>query len=391
MVWKLLRKNISAAQIAGYALANLVGLAIVLCAIRLYSDASGAYDDSDSFISKDYLIISRQVTSGAALGLGGDTRFSADDVRALEQQPWTRAVGAFTAASFSVSASLDMGGRGMSTSLFLESIPDRFLDVRPDQWQWQPGQPVPVIISKDYLTLYNFGFATTRGLPQLSEGIVGSVPLRLTLSGDGQTATLPARIVGFSSRLNTIAVPGVFMDWANARFGGDGQAPAPSRLIVEVSSPGDPAIDRYMASHGYEVAGDKADNGRASYFLTLLTTVVVAIGGVISLLAFFILTLSIFLLLQKNREKLHRLMMLGYSPAQVSRPYCVMVLAVNGVILVLALAVMFAAQSWWQPRLQAIGLHPGSPWPAVVTALAVTTLLTVTNLLTIRRLTRRAF
>ena len=34
IVWLLLRRNISAGQIAGYALANFIGLAIVLCAIQ---------------------------------------------------------------------------------------------------------------------------------------------------------------------------------------------------------------------------------------------------------------------------------------------------------------------------------------------------------------------
>lgn len=389
MVWKLLRKNISAGQIAGYALANLIGLAIVVCAIRFYSDVNMAYSDEDSFVSKDYMIISRPVSTMNTLGLSRSDGFSSSELSALERQPWVRRVGAFTSAAFSVQASVDFGGSGMSSALFLESIPDDFLDVDTDMWQWQPGQPVPVIISKEYLALYNFGFAATRGLPQISEGVMGSVPLTLVLDGRGERAAVPARIVGFSSRLNTIAVPESFMVRANERFGGP--VADPSRLIVEVSRPGDPAIDRYMQSHGYEVAGDKADNGRASYFLTLLTTVVTAVGAVISLLAFFILTLSILLLLQKNRSKLSDLMMLGYTPWQTARPYCVMVGIVNAVILVAALGVMWGASSWWESRLAEIGVGAGSAVPATVTAVAVMTAVTAANILVIRRMTGRAF
>ncbi len=33
LVWRLLRENISVAQIAGYAVANLVGLSIVMIAV----------------------------------------------------------------------------------------------------------------------------------------------------------------------------------------------------------------------------------------------------------------------------------------------------------------------------------------------------------------------
>lgn len=60
IVWRLLRKNISAAQIAGYAIANLVGLSIVLTAIQFYRDVNSLWSKEDSFISKDYMIISKK-------------------------------------------------------------------------------------------------------------------------------------------------------------------------------------------------------------------------------------------------------------------------------------------------------------------------------------------
>ena len=56
-VWRLLRHNISVGQLAGYAIANLVGLAIVLTAVQFYRDVTTVWDTEDSFISRDYLII----------------------------------------------------------------------------------------------------------------------------------------------------------------------------------------------------------------------------------------------------------------------------------------------------------------------------------------------
>lgn len=81
--------------------------------------------------------------------------------------------------------------------------------------------------------------------------------------------------------------------------GEHGGATAPSRLIVEVDNPGDPVAERYLADHGIEVAGDKLAGGRSAYFFTVVTGVVVAVGAVISVLALFILLLSIYLLMQK--------------------------------------------------------------------------------------------
>lgn len=389
IAWRLLRRNISAGQIIGYALANFVGLAIILTAVKFYNDLNSTYssDGNDSFISRDYSIISKRVTGlGDFLGQGENADFSADEIADIEAQPWARRVGRFTAAAFNVYASVDMAGRSISTALFLESIPTEYFDVSPRGWDYTPGSgdPVPVVISKDYLTLYNFGFAASRGMPQVSEEVIGMIPLRLSLSGAGRQQWVNARIVGFSSRLNTIAVPESFMTWANATFA-DGLLPRPSRLIVELTRPGDPEAKAYMDRHGYEVAGDKVDSGRAAYFLSVVTTVVIAIGAVISLLAFFILTLSIYLLLQKNRDKIHDLMQLGYSPSMVARYYYIIVAATNAAVLVAAVIVMLTASRMWDKPLETIGVTPASPMTAILTGVAITLLITLGNIVAISR------
>lgn len=251
VVWRLLRRNVSVSQIVGYALANLVGLSIVLTAIQFYNDINQVWEEEDSFFSKDYLIISKRVSGVNTLF--GNTAFSERDIEDIKSQPWTRKVGKFTAAAFDVRASINLGGHGVSSALFLESIPDDFFDIKPDDWGFTPGQrEVPIILSKDYLALYNFGFATTRGLPQLSESTIGKVPLKLYLSraSDNATEVYAARIVGFSSRMNTIAVPQDFLEWANDRYATD-KNKMPSRLIIEVNSPGNPDITSYLEQNNY--------------------------------------------------------------------------------------------------------------------------------------------
>lgn len=393
MVWKLLRKNISVGQIAGYALANLVGLAIVLTAIRFYSDVSATFQDEDSFVRTDYLIISKPVRLAAVLGSNRSASFTDADVSQLRQQPWVKRVGKFQPANFDVSASVEMAGRHMSTAMFFEAIPDEFYDVKPDEWQWSPGQTdIPVILSKDYLALYNFGFAAPRGMPQLSEDLITKIPLTIHIVGNGQYAQFTAHIVGFSSRLNTIAVPQSFMDWANRRYT-DPQRAAEnsSRLIVEVNSPGDPAIQQYFDANGIEVAGDRGNNSRTIYLMTVITTIVVVVGIIICILAFFILMLSIYLLIQKSRDKLRDLMLLGYSPGQICRCYYRLVGLVNLGILLAATGIMLAAAHLWRPSLEALDISTGSSAPALLWGAALMTAVTALNFLTIRRLVRRCF
>ena len=94
IVWRLLRRNISGGQIAGYALANLVGLAIVLTAIQFYRDVTTVWEDEDSFISEDYMIISKKVNGlGSFLGgsgAGSPTVFSEEEIADIASHPWAR-------------------------------------------------------------------------------------------------------------------------------------------------------------------------------------------------------------------------------------------------------------------------------------------------------------
>lgn len=391
VVWRLLRRNVSVSQIVGYALANLVGLSIVLTAIQFYNDINQVWEEEDSFFSKDYLIISKRVSGVNTLF--GNTAFSERDIEDIKSQPWTRKVGKFTVAAFDVRASINLGGHGVSSALFLESIPDDFFDIKPDDWGFTPGQrEVPIILSKDYLALYNFGFATTRGLPQLSESTIGKVPLKLYLSraSDNATEVYAARIVGFSSRMNTIAVPQDFLEWANDRYATD-KNKMPSRLIIEVNSPGNPDITSYLEQNNYEVAGDKVDNGKASYFLSIITAVVVSVGIIICILAFFILMLSIYLLLQKNKEKLHDLMLLGYSPSQVARYYYQLVGLVNVGVLAFAIIILLVATMLWRAPLDELGVEGASLLPSIIIGVVIVGIITIGNFVAITRNVKNNF
>lgn len=391
LVRRLLRRNVSVAQTCGYAFASLVGLSIVLCAIQFYRDASGIFGADGSVSSRDFMVVSKQIGFNDR-----NTVFTPDEIADLKAQPWVKAVGEFTASRFKAAISLDFAGRGLASETFFESLPAEFFDKLPADWGFDPADgaeaDVPIVLSRDYLSLYNFGFAATRGLPTLRENEIGMIPLTLTLRGrDGQTAVMRGHIAGFSSRINTIAVPEEFMHWANERFAPGSAQEAPSRLVIETDKPGDPAIARYLDINGLDIAGDKIDNSAAAYMLRLFTGIVLAVGAIISVLAFFILLLSIFLLLQKNRGKLRQLMLLGYSPAEVARPYIHMVVAVNAAILAGGCIVAVLAAGIWRAALATVGATPTSIWPTVMAGATLMAIVSVLSVVSIRSRVRRDF
>ncbi len=385
IIWKLLRQHISKGQLIGFAIANLIGLTIVLLAVQFYRDVRPVFNDEESFISKDYLIITRAVTGAGAM-MGNNGEFSDSEIAELAQQPWCRQVGKFLNSDFAIDARLGVGsGHAMHTQFFFEAIPDEFIDVDANAWGFTPGKPeVPVVISRDYLSLYNFGFAATQGMPKISEGQAEMLPLEFTMSGNGKRQVMPGRIVGFSNRLNTVIVPQEFLEWANQYFG-TGAPQQPQRLIVEVNSPGDIKIEQYMDDHHYEVAGDKMSSSKANYFLTVISGIVIAVGIIISLLSFFVLMLSIYLLLQKNTRKLQDLLLLGYSPSQVSKHYIMLVVALNACVLVLAIVLMLFGRMAYMDMIHAFGVSGSGVGIAILIGFIIMGAITTGNIMAIRK------
>ena len=348
LLLRLLKRHISPAQLLGFVLANLIGLGILLLGLQFYHDALTALSAKDSLMRADYLIISKQVSSG--LFGSRDNSFSAEEIADLEQQSFVAALGRFTPSKFQVSAGLGLGstlGGGLSTYMFLEAVPDRFLDLKPSDWHWEEGQQeVPLIIPRSYLGLYNSAFAQSQGLPLLSEATIGAIPLGLELRGGLEEQHYRGRIVGFSNRLNTLLVPEHFIQQMNRRLAPELPA-SPTRLILELRNPSDPAIALYLREHSYESEGERLASSQSMYFLRLLSGVVLGVGLLISALSAYLLLLSIYLLLQKNSRQLENLLLLGYSQRQLVLPYVLLTLVLNLLALLAALGLVLWVRGFY--------------------------------------------
>lgn len=340
LIWKLLRKHISIFELATFFVVNLIGMTVIVGGVQLYSDVKPVMSGETRLIGSDYLVVTRPVER---VGSGGK-RFSADDIANLKEQEFILDVGAFTSSEYEVYGSIMFGGRRLSTMLFFESVPDDFLDVQPEEWRFsEDGRMIPIILPRNYLNLYNFGFSSTQQLPQITEDVIKRVELGISLRGNGIIEDYTGRVVGFSDRINTILVPEQFMLWANARYG-EGDMEDATRLIIEVDNPADPELISYISTSGYEIENKPAESSKAMQILKVCLVIIVCIGVAFSVLSLIILTLSIYLLLQKNIAKLENLVLIGYTPARVALPYNLLTLILNVSIWVISSVVVIFAQ-----------------------------------------------
>ena len=241
--------------------------------------------------------------------------------------------------------------------------------MKSEQWGYREGSTtIPIVLPKNYLDLYNFGFAQSRSLPKLSAGILGAIQLRIQIAGNGHVDRFDGRIAGFSSRLNTILVPQDFMLWANEYYAGGGQKDA-QRIIMEVDNPADEAITAYIQDHSYETDTDKLQASKTNYVLKVIIGIVMSVGLLISILSFYILMLSVYLLVQKNTTKLQNLLLLGYSPGKVSLPYQLLTVGLNVLVFALAWVLLLVVRQVYLNMLESF--FPGMERPSMTMALIV--------------------
>lgn len=382
LVWKLLRQHISIPQFAGFFFANLVGMTIILLGLQFYTDTQAIYQSEDSFMKADYLIVNKRISSMTTI-TGKSSAFTLPEVQDLDQQEFVERVGLFTSSAYDVKASFRLDEKtSFSTEMFFESVPDEFVDVKSDDWGYLQGsREVPIILPRNYLDLYNFGYAQSRNMPKLSEGILGAIRLKIELSGGGVRDEYEGRIVGFSSRLNTILVPQDFMDWANEYYAGT-KTKSPTRLIVEVNNPTDERITSYLQDNDYETDQDKLDASKQTFLLRIIVGIVMGVGLVISILSFYILMLSVYLLVEKNSTKLENLLLIGYSPARVSMPYQLLTIGLNVLVLVIAIVAMLAVRNVYLEMFESF--FPDFETPSITTTLlAGVCLLVVVSILNV--------
>lgn len=397
MISRLLRKNTSPARIAGFMVSNLIGLTIMAVGLQFYLDAAPIWEEKDSFLKSEYIAINKVIDASSLLG-DKSPDFTPEEIADIMSQPWVERIGEFTGADFKVYGSLALddpqisgqpeseetgspAARKLSTAMFFESVPDDFLDIEGSGFHWTPeSEEIPIIISKDYLALYNFGFAGASGLPRMSESFVSGLPLQLTtVSADGKTLRqFHGRIAGYSNRFNTILVPQSFIEAMNQT-----QTP-PSRLIIDVNSPGDTAIKEYLESKGWEQAGDNTSSS-ATFMLKVISGIIIAIGTLITLLSLFILILSMSLLMEKNRRKLHSLLMLGYRVEDIARPYNLLTLSATIGAAIMAIIAVIALRSYWLTPLRGLGGGDGSVIGSILLIILLSLIIIVINTITINR------
>lgn len=323
---------------------------------------------SQDSLGSTFLTVSKQV-SDASMADKNSTQISGTDLEQIRKAPQVQDVGLLTPANFKVAASLGSGQMSFYTLLFLEAAPDRFMDQMPETWKWEEGdQTIPIILSRDFLNMYNYIFAPSQGLPLLSEQSVKALGFTLTMGeGPGQM-NYRAQVEGFSDRISSVLVPQSFIDYGNKRFATSGAAKV-SRVIVKVGDPSNKEFVTFLEQHQYTTNSEQL---RFSKMRSVVEVVSGATGALALLLigiGALVFILFIELTMARAQAAVRLLLQIGYSPKTLSsylvRKYIPIMLSALLVALLIAVILQFvAAQKLAAIQLQIAAVPGPFVWAA---------------------------
>ena len=374
-------------QIYGAAFGAFLGLLLVLTAFQFYHDLQSLINGDNA--TDQYVIINKKVNLFNTLG--ANAAFTVNEVDSLKDQDFILEVGMFNSNQYKVGASSPMFG--FYTELFFESVPDEFIDVNTGRFSWSEGQKeIPIIMSRDYLALYNFGFAPSQGLPQFTPTTIGRVSVDIVIRGNGIKRTYQGRIIGFSDRINSIIVPDNFLEWSNSKFGNKAKND-PSRVILKTDNPYSTELQNFLKDKGYEVSSGKLIGGKLTALLQGVISAIAIIGFIIVLLSVLVFVLNFQLIISQSKEDIRLLLQMGYKNKQVSDILTKRLFRLFLVIIILVLATMTLSRMWFASWFEGQGLaiNTGVHWSVYLVGLLLSLLIVFMNFRNIKTNVERLF
>jgi hypothetical protein len=359
IISRIFIKTQKPSQLIGAIIGCFLGFFLIFIAAQLFADFKTMVNSQEQSIGSQFLVVNKQVSVLNSLKLGKST-FSKNEVDQLKSLPSIKRISEFTANQFEAVASMSLPNSSAQfrTELFMESVGDDFLDVKPDDWNWQEGnEMIPMILPTDFINLYNFNFAPGRGLPQLSKSTIQLAIFDIDIRGVKGTAHFTGKIVGFSNRISSVLVPKIFMNYANSHYGNNQQATESYRIIVEAKQQELPKIQQYFEDEGYETNEELLKNGKFGSLLQVILGILAVLGMIVMLVSVSSFVLYVQLAISRSKYEIETLLRQGYPHKKIVQWYSKQLALIFAIIAIVNLTLVWGVKSITNAYLEDFGFE----------------------------------
>ncbi len=354
---KIFRGRLSRGKLVSSILAFVVGLTMVLLSSDVYLKIKHVLSSGEG--NSHYLVVNKEVGRLNVLGGFFSSMSATINEATLEEtreKPFVRKATPMVSCLFASQVRIDMPQfKGKYLEIPFEAVPDDYLDVRPSGWGWKEGEEMlPVLISRDFYNMYNFGLTVAKGYPQFTESDFKKVPLNIRVRGNGKQKVYQARVVGFTDRYSSVLAPMEFMAFANRTYG-DKELSGYSRIVMEVENPSDPAVQKFLSRKGLQTNKDKLRSGKAGLVVKLVLGVILVLGLFFILLSFQNIATALALMVAEAREEVRMLVELGFTQGLLSNYFLKFVAGILAIETLLVVALFMFCNHFINAQLASFG------------------------------------
>lgn len=320
----------------------LLAFLLVLGCVQLYRNANALFGAKNE-ASNYWITLSKTITPDN-IGRKELIGFNANDLAELRKWSEVKQVYPIISNDFKVSAD---GGNFIPfyTDMYLEAVDNDAIDI-PDLSTFKvENNVIPIVISREYLNLYNYGFALNQGLPQITEDFAKKIEVNINLTLKDKNVTYKGRLIGLSDRIHSVLVPKAFLDSLNAT-----QSFAPkhrdiyTRVLVKVNDAKDGGLIAKMEQKGYESNQESLRSAKIKGKIMLVLQAIALLGIFILLLSVVLVINYIKMAFLERREEVSIKYALGYSPKKMVQQISFRFSRMLFVILLFTLGILSIAQ-----------------------------------------------
>lgn len=320
----------------------LLSFILVLSCVQLYSNANALFGQKSS--DSNYWITMSKTINPDNIGRKELIGFNKADIAELKAWKEVKDIYPVVSNDFKVSAD---GGSFIPfyTDMYLEAVDNDAIDIKDLSEFVVKDNTIPIVISREYLNLYNYGFALNQGLPQITEEFAKKIEVNINITLKDKNLKYKGRLVGLSDRIHSVLVPKKFLDSINATQAyTQTHKDVNTRVLVKVNDASDQDLIAKMAKKGYESNQESLRSAKIKGKLFLVLRTIALIGIFIFLLCVFMIVNSIKMQFLEKQEEVSIKYSLGYSPkkmvSSISRFFSINV----GIVILISLILISIAQ-----------------------------------------------
>ena len=155
MLNKLLFRNQDKKQLLIAIIGAFMGITFLITSIH-YIIKVNEFGQGTDILGPNTLILQKKVTNSSSLNIT-KTDFSLNEILKIRNEPFISEVQPIKSNNFDISfETSDPLVPYFRTDVFIQTVDQKFLDVKTDKWHWKEGDKyVPMIMPREFLVMLN--------------------------------------------------------------------------------------------------------------------------------------------------------------------------------------------------------------------------------------------